>query len=87
MGHIYSYNMKATPTSSIMTRTMAINSRSPIPMVSTIVVFTSTTLPLDPRGEPPNLLGMFVGVVVQLQHCFLNFIALQKTTKHKYIFF
>lgn len=76
MGHIYSYNMKATPPNSIMTRTMAINFHNPIPMVLTIVshniivVFTSTTLPLDIGGEPPNLLGMFAGVVVELQHCF-----------------
>jgi hypothetical protein len=62
----------------------------PIPMVltivahNTIVVFTSITLPPDLGGEPPNLLGMFVGIVVQLQHCFPSFITLQKTTKHKY---
>jgi hypothetical protein len=53
---------------------------------STIVVFTSITLPPDLGGEPPNLLRMFTRVVVQLQHCFPSLITLQKTTKHKYNF-
>jgi hypothetical protein len=90
MGHIYSYNMKVTQTNSIMTRTMAINFHNLIPMVltivahNTIVVFTSTTLLPNPRGEPPNLLGMFARIVVELQHCFPSLIALQKVTIHKY---